>query len=261
MDKEYAIRSAAWVSGIGIFRIFPKFLDEPLKHLDILGVFIGALLRNDRPLESEDRELARLICETFANLLEAARLPNGVSPLAYIIEHLSRNIDDETWQRHLWLRLSKNRRAFIRRRFARQLRGGLLQSEADELWAVSCERADFEILRNIVLAVPSIHIPCEAIDEIAEMEGQGYLLSRTLAHILHEKGAEAFRLYRRRFPISTVYAAGFSQRKDLAPLIRPLLRKNRSEEDQKAAIWALARLGDEDTVIKFTRTILCDHGV
>lgn len=250
MERSDVIRAAVIAAGPRAFRALPQLTEKPLDHLDDLREIASALSRYERRVRGEDQELARRVCESFVSVLETPRLPAGVAALAAVIEHLSLAVDDNTWRRGLWLRLAKNRRAFIRRRFTRALRDGLLQAEADELWTLYLEKGDFEILHNLALADASIRLPRIAIAEMEELEGQGYLLSRTLAHHLYENGVGALRAYRRRFPISALYAAGFSGRKDLSPYVLRVLRKPRSIDDErKAALGALARLGDGDTVL------------
>lgn len=257
MNRADVIRAAVVVAGPGVFRTLPHLFEEPFGHLDDLRLIALALSRYEPKLRGEDKEVARRVCESFATVLEAPRVPVGGGALAAIIEHLSLALNDEIWRRDLWLRLAKNRKHFVRIRFVRLLQDGLLQSEADELWALFREKGDFEILRNLALANHSVRLPGEAVDDMEEVEGQGYLLSRLLSHFLYEKGTRGLRFYLRRFPVSTLYAAGFSGRRDLAPFIRRLFRQaGRTDDDRKAALWALARLGDRETVLGVAAQLL-----
>ena len=190
-------------------------------------------------------------------ILDAPKLPKGVAALAAVIERLSVCLDDDTFSRTIWLRLAKNRRHFIRRRFARLLRDNLTQIEADQLWDVCCEKGDYDILRNLILADSSIRLSEEVIDEIAEIEGQGYLLSRAMAHEIRALGNKCFKHLRQRFPLSAIYAAGFSGRSDLIPELRLLAKRKRiNEEERRGAIWALARLNDKEGIFKIAVSAL-----
>ena len=249
MDKVDVIRAAVKVGGLEIFNLVPQYLDKPLDHLDDLRVVANSFSRMDCSDLHINQKLCCQICEKFALILEGPKLPSGCAALAAIIEYLSACLKDNTLTRALWLKLAKNRKHFIRRRFTRLLRGDLTQREADDLWNVYCEKGDSEILRNLILADSSILLHGEVIDGIAAEEGQGYLLSRAIAHAIKASGIEDFERFRQRFPVSTIYAGGFSGRADLVPLLHLIVNSEQvSEDERKGAIWALARLKDKSGV-------------
>lgn len=257
MDKDDAIRAAVSVGGLEIFSLVPRLLEEPMNHFDELRVVADAMARLECSALNVDAELCRRVCKEFALVLDKPHLPAGVAGLAAVIECLSVCFNDKTFSRGIWLQLAKNRRFFIRRRFVRRLRDNLNQVEADELWDVYCQKGDSEILRNLVLANPSIRLPKVAVDDIVEMEGQGYLLSRAMAHEIYNLGSKALKRYRQQFPVSAIYAAGFSGRCDLVPDLRDLAsRKRLSADEWKGTLWALARLGDKEGVFKIVASVL-----
>ena len=257
MGKDDIIRATVRVGGIEIFNLAPQFLKEPTNHLSELRVVADSMARLECSDLKVNSKLCRKICERFSIILDAPKLPAGGAALAAVIEHLSVCIDDYKFSRTIWLKLAKNRRFFIRRRFARLLRDNLTQVEADELWDVYCEKGDSEILRNLILADASVRLPKETIEDISEEEGQGYLLSRAIAHEIYVLGIKGYKLFRQQFPISVIYAAGFSGRPDLIPELRLLANRKRvSEDEHRGAIWALSRLGDKEGVFEIAASLL-----
>ncbi len=257
MDRDDIIRAIVRVGGMEIFILFPEFIEKPLEYIDALRSVANSfayLKCSDLRIK---KKLSHQICEQYVSVLDAPKLPAGGAVLAAIVEHLSVCLNDQSFSRCIWLKLAKNRRYFIRRRFAKLLRDGLTQQEADELWKVYCEKGDPEILRNLILADSSITLPIEIIEDIAEEEGEGYLLSRAMAHEINASGRVAFERFRQKFPVSTIYAAGFSGVLELTPDLNSLAENKKvSKEERKSAIWALSQLGDKEAVFKIAAKIL-----
>lgn len=257
MEKNDIIRAAVNVGGLEVFNLAPQFLEDPTNHLDELQVIANSMARLDGSCFSANLDLCHRICEKFARALDVPKLPRGGAVLASILEYLTVCLNEITFARTIWLKLAKNRKHFIRRRFARLLRDNLTQVEAAELWDVFCEKGDYEILRNLVLADSSVRLPKGSIDEIEEMEGHGYLLSRVLAHEIYAGGIKSYKRFLKKYPVSTIYAAGFSGRSDLVPKLRLIANRNQvSAEEYKGAIWALARLGDKEGIFEIAASIL-----
>ena len=262
MQKDDLIRAAVNVGGLEIFVLAPQLLKDSVNHLDELRIIANSVPYLDRSHIAAKEKLCRKICKKFAFILDAPKPPKGVAVLAIIIEHLTVCLAKNSFSRPIWLKLSKNRRYFIRRRFARLLRDKLTQKEADELWNIWCKKNDYEILRNLILADPSICLPKECLDIIVEMEEQGYLLSRTMAHEINIVGAKSYKRFRKKYPIPAIYAAGFSGRSDLVSELRLIANQNQANEDEyRAAVWALARLGDKKGIFKIVANVFKDNYV
>ena len=257
MERDDIIRAIVRVGGMEIFNLFPKFIEKPFEHIGDLQTIAKSFAYMKCTDLKMKKELGRQICEKYTSFLNVPKLPAGGAALAAIIEQLSVCLNDKSFPRGIWLELARNKRYFIRRRFVKLLRDDLTQQEANELWRVYCEKGDWEILRNLILSDSSIEIPIEVIEDIAEDEGEGYLLSRAMAHEINSSGKVAFDRFRQRFPVSTIYAAGFSGVLDLTPeLIRLAENKKVSEEERKSAIWALSRLGNKEAIFKIAVKIL-----
>jgi hypothetical protein len=253
MDISTIIRALVNSDGLVIFKEYPQLLESPFDNLALIKEVASALYKYQGVFDSKDQDYAKTIVESYTSALDIKRLPVGGLSLARVIEYLSRTIEDIEWTRNIWLRLLKNPKYFVRRRFSRLLRNGLKQNEAEELWEVYMKTNDYEILRILIVSDSSIQFPIDAIDVVAEAEGQGYLLSRAMAHILYNYRLQQFKEYRKKYPVSTLYAAGFSNNLKYIPPLRLIINESQDEETIKGAMWALARLKDTKTIIRIAR--------
>jgi len=245
------------VGGVEIFTLFPHLVKEPFKYLDDLRIVADALDYLGCTDLQNHLKLCREICKKFALILDDPKLPAGGAILAAIVEKLSVCFSDKTFFRDIWLKLVKNRKSFIRRRFAKLLQNGLKQREANILWDLYCDNGDSEILRTLILSDPSINLPIKVIEDIAEKEGEAYLLSRAMAHEINASGKAAFVRFRKKYPVSAIYAAGFSGVSSLIPELRYLANKRSvSEDERRGALWALSRLGDKEGVFEIAKSVL-----
>ena len=253
MDISTIVRALVSSYGLIAFKEFPQLIESPFDNIIIIKEIASALSKYQGKFDDNDQVYAKSIVEAYANALDVKPLPVGGLSLARVIEYLSLKIDDVVWQRRMWLRLLKNPKYFVRRRFSRLLRDGLKQNEADELWAIYDKTEDFEILRILVVSDPSIQFPIDAIDIVAETEGHGYLLSRAMAHMLYKFNLRQYNAFKKKYPIGVLYAAGFSNNINYIPTLRLTIRRSNDEDTKKGAMWALARLKDTKTIIEIAR--------
>lgn len=243
IDRDYLIYSAARAGGVEIFQRIPKLLTNPWENLETLNIIDDAFTRLKGKELNNNSKISRKICRKFTVLLSKKKIPKGSAVLARIVEKLSITLKGVKFTRGLWIKLSCNRKAFIRRRFVRLLRENLTQTEADILLGISEDMDDFEILRHIILSNPAIELPEKVIDYTAEYDDFGFILSRAMAHNIYKRGIKAFAKYYQNSPVRSIYALGFSGRKDLASELHKIIKDNQiDEKEQKAALWAFASL-------------------
>ena len=186
---------------------------------------------------------AKRLCDGFVRRLEEPHLPKGAAALAVILEHVSASLDRRS-KRRLWLRLSRNRRVFIRRRYMRLLQDGLTQREADVLWQLHRELGDVASVWTLAMAEPRVRVADELLDEVEQLLGPPFLLSHAIAHRLRELGPPALDSLRQRFSVPAWYSVGYSGRADFVPVLVAAISDDRlTDDERRGALWSLSRIG------------------